>query len=261
MPSVQLSLGARRAVTFFLMGLGGGFVAGLLGIGGGIIMVPLLAYVGGLSFHGATAISLVQIMAGAASGVYRHFHLGSVAPRVALVTGLASAATASLTSVLSPSIPAVYLQVVFFLLLTTSAVTLLVPTIEPPPGEVAKPSLPAAIGLGLAAGAVTGTLGAGGGFFMVPVMIYGFRLGTRVAIGTSLAVVLLGSIAGAVTKLVTNQIDPAVALPVVLGGVLGAQVGAAYCHRLAPRTLRGLLFGLLGVIALRTLAGILGLAS
>jgi uncharacterized membrane protein YfcA len=248
-------------VILFGIGAAGGFAAGLLGIGGGIIMVPLLAYVAGLPFHMATSISIVQVFVAALSGVYRHYRLGSVSPRVGLLMGLASAATAAVASAMAPAVPALYLQGAFFILLAASAVLLMLPKREPAPGAAPKPGNLPVVALGLGAGAVTGTLGAGGGFFMVPVMIYGLNLGTRMAIGTSLSAILLGSLSGTLTKIATGQIDMAVAVFVVAGGFLGAQLGAIYSHRLSTKTLRILLFFLLAIIALRTLAGIIGLVA
>ncbi|MHB1417299.1 MAG: TSUP family transporter, partial [Chloroflexota bacterium] len=111
----------------FLIGIMGGFASGLLGIGGGIVMVPLLAYVGGLSFHMATAISVLQVFVAGASGVLRHYRLHSVDLPAALMIGGASAVTAATSSILSPQVPALWLQTGFTLLLLTSMVMLMVP--------------------------------------------------------------------------------------------------------------------------------------
>lgn len=241
-----------------LIGLVGGFTAGLLGIGGGVIMVPLLAFVGGLTFHAATAVSLVQVFMAAVSGVARHYRQGTVNVRIALLMGAGSVTSSAISSALAPSIPAFWLQTAFLLLVLASAVTLLMPKKEPPAGQPVKVATPTAVGLGVMAGCIAGTLGAGGGFALVPIMIYVLGMPTKLSIGTSLAVVLLGGLSGVVVKFGTGQIEVATALAVVAGGMVGAQLGALICHRTNPRVLRWSLSALLFVIAARTLAGLLG---
>ncbi len=244
-------------LVLFVIGLVGGFAAGLLGLGGGIVIVPLLAYVGGLSFHTATSISIVQVFASAVSGVQRHYRLGTVNLRVAAVLGGASALTAAAAAAWSPLLPSLWLQVAFFMLLVGSAAILALPRAGPAGQGEGHPRLLPALALGVTAGLTTGLLGAGGGFIMVPLLIRGLGLRTKTAIGTSLAAILVGSLVGVLAKVATAQIDYGLTAVVVLGGTLGAQAGAITSHRLASVTLRRLLFALLLIIALRTLAGIL----
>ncbi|MHB9091293.1 MAG: TSUP family transporter, partial [Chloroflexota bacterium] len=80
-------------IVLLVIGFIGGVASGLLGIGGGIIMVPLLAYVGGLPFHSATTISIAQVFVGAVSGVQSHYRLGTISPKIGLVLGVGSAFT------------------------------------------------------------------------------------------------------------------------------------------------------------------------
>ena len=242
--------------ALFLIGTAGGFAAGLLGIGGGIVLVPLLAYLGGLPFHTATTVSVVHVLVSSVSGVHRHHRLGSIYGRVALQLGISSAATAALAAALAPAIPSHWLQVAFFALLVVSAVVLALPKRRSPADLVVEPSAAPTVAIGMAAGSVTGLLGAGGGFFMLPLMIYVLRMRTKVAIGTSLAAIVLGSLSGALSKLVTGQIDYWLTATVILGGALGAQLGALTSARLPAVALRRLLFALLVVIAARTIAGI-----
>jgi uncharacterized membrane protein YfcA len=242
--------------ALFLIGTAGGFAAGLLGIGGGIVLVPLLAYVGGLSFHAATTVSVVHVLVSSVSGVQRHHRLGSINIRVALLLGVSSAATAALAAALAPTIPSLWLQIAFFVLLVASAIVLALPKRRSLANHGVEPESLPTVAIGMAAGAVTGLLGAGGGFFMVPLLIYVLRLRTKVAIGTSLAAIVLGSLSGALSKLVTGQIDYGLTAAVIVGGALGAQLGALTSARLPAVVLRRLLFALLIVIAVRTIVGI-----
>lgn len=245
-------------VVLFLLGLLGGFTAGLLGIGGGVILVPLLAYVGGLSFHMATAVSLVQVFFAAVSGVSRHFRLGNVSLRTAIIMGLGSSFAATIASATAPSIPAHWLQIGFLILVTVSGALLMVPKKESTATGVPSASPFALVGLGLVAGTMAGLLGAGGGFIMVPMMIYALGFRTKLAIGTSLATVLIGSFSGVAVKFATGQIEVLLAGVVVAGGLIGAQFGAWACNRASPVLLRRILSGILFLVGLRTLLELLG---
>ncbi len=100
-------------------------------------------------------------------------------------------------------------------------------------------------------------LGVGGGFVMIPLMISVLRVPTRVAVGTSLMVILMTTLAGATGKIATGQFDWQMALCVIVGSILGAQFGGRANSRVSPRMIRLALAVLLLGIALRTGADLL----
>jgi uncharacterized protein len=113
------------------------------------------------------------------------------------------------------------------------------------------------IGLGVLVGLLSGVMGVGGGFVMVPILIYVLRVPTSIAIGTSLFQVIFVSAITTVLQAVWNHnVDIALALLLMIGGVLGAQAGTAAGQRLRAEQLRLLLAILVLGVGLRLLAGL-----
>ena len=113
------------------------------------------------------------------------------------------------------------------------------------------------IGLGVLVGLLSGVMGVGGGFVMVPILIYVLRVPTSLAIGTSLFQVIFVSAITTVLQAVWNHnVDIALALLLMIGGVLGAQAGTAAGQRLRAAQLRLLLAILVLGVGLRLLAGL-----
>jgi uncharacterized membrane protein YfcA len=115
----------------------------------------------------------------------------------------------------------------------------------------------APLALGFAAGIMTVLLGIGGGFILVPAMIYILGMAARVVVGTSLVMILAVS---AVTTLIhamtTQAVDIVLAALLLLGGVVGAQYGAYLTTRLKPDLLRLALAGIILLVALRMFLGL-----
>ena len=102
-------------------------------------------------------------------------------------------------------------------------------------------------------GLVSGVLGAGGAFLLVPLMHSVMRLPFRLIIGTSLAIVLVSAATGTLGKALTGQIQWMLAAWLVLGSMIGAPIGAWVSHRTPVKTLRWVLAGLIAVIGIRML--------
>ena len=96
---------------------------------------------------------------------------------------------------------------------------------------------------GFVIGALSGVIGVGGGIFLVPIMVLGFRLDQQLAQGTSLAAILPSSITGGATHASQGNVLWRPALQMAAGGVLGATVGAALALHL-PHEILGRVFGL-----------------
>jgi uncharacterized protein len=114
-----------------------------------------------------------------------------------------------------------------------------------------------AIVLGLLVGLLSGVMGVGGGFIMVPILIYVLRVPTSIAIGTSLFQVIFVSAITTLFQAVWNHtVDIALALMLMVGGVIGAQIGAVAGQHLRAEQLRLLLAILVLAVGLRLLAGL-----
>ena len=116
-------------------------------------------------------------------------------------------------------------------------------------------------GIGLGAGILSGLLGVGGGFILVPAMVYLIGLSQHEAHGTSLAVMMFIVILGAVTYGSNGQVDWLVAVELAIGGVFGAMIGARLCSRIHAKHLRRYFGLLLILVAVRMIWDVVSSAS
>jgi hypothetical protein len=235
------------AAVLFVLGAVGAFVSGLIGVGGAIVMIPLLLYVppllgvGALDIKSVAAITMVQVFVAAVSGMIAHGRHRAVNRRLALVGGAAMAVGSLAGAVASKYVPERSLLIVFAVMVTAAFALMLLP--EPPP-DVAAPAevkeYSAAL-TAVTAGAVglgAGLVGAGGAFLLVPLLLVVVGVPIRVTIGSSLAITAVAATAGAIGKAVTGQIPVAPALVVAASVVPGAQLGAAASRRLSGGALK-----------------------
>lgn len=184
-----------------------GALLGLVGGGGGILAVPALVYGLGLPLTAAVPASLVVIGAASAVAVVpraRH----EVAWRLAAIIGAAGIPTALAGGVVNRHLDQTWLMLAFAAIMVAAGIRMLRPTgegggvCELPDGGVAwRRCLPRAVLTGLAVGFLTGLLGVGGGFLLVPALIVALGLSTPTAIATSLVVVTINAVAGLVPYL------------------------------------------------------------
>ena len=252
---------AAFAATLVALGLGGAFVAGLLGVGGAIVMIPLLLYappllgVGHLDAKAVAGVTMAQVFVAAISGMAAHRRHKTVNADLALVGGAAMASGSLAGAVLSRFVSAHTLLLVFALMATGAAVLMLLPVavidasvpVEPRP----RFSRARTVMVAASVGVVAGLVGAGGAFLLVPLLLVVVRVPIRVTISTSLAITAFSATAGFAGKLVTGQIPYAAALAVAVGALPGAQLGAAVSTRLAGARLKFLLFAVIVASAAR----------
>ncbi len=252
-----------------LVGLGatGGFSAGLLGFGGGVLMFPLLYYVPPLlgldpmNAKTAAAIVSTQVFFSTLTGGIVHFRSGRVHPRVALIAGTLSAVSALAGSVLSKWASDSFLLSLFGAVTIVVILIMLLPA--PHGGEeqtnvekVLVARLPLVI-FSLLTGLVIGFLGAGN-FIFVPILIYILRVPTRIAIGSSLFIAMTNTASGFFGKLVTAQIPLLMATLVVAGATGGALAGERVHRQLSSRMLRQIYAAIVATISLRVWVTLLG---
>lgn len=216
-----------------------GFVLGLLGGGGSILAVPILVFLLGVEAKAAIATSLLVVGATSAFAAVNHARSGNVVWRTGLVFGLFAMAGAFLGGLLSKYIPGEVLLVMFGLLMLVTAGAMLrkkkggdgeakVDGHDHPPKKL--PVIKIALE-GLVVGGVTGLVGAGGGFLVVPALAILGGLSMRHAIGTSLMVIAMKSFAGFAGYAGHVEIDwklvGGFVAAALVGTVLGSQVGKA----------------------------------
>ena len=260
-----------------LLMLAGGAVAGvfgsLLGLGGGVLIVPLLTLGFGLPLREAVGVSLVCVImtSSAAAGVYLERHVANL--RLGMSLELFTAIGALLGGSIAFLLDERLLALLFAGLLLYVAATMLRAgrqTAEPAPTSSATsvpdpasddlPTRGLAIGVvgSFGAGIVSALLGVGGGIIKVPLMHLAMGLPMRVATATSNLMIGITAAASAVIYALHGQIDPYVAGPTAIGVFVGATAGSRVAHRIPLRYLRMLFVVVLVYTAIQMLLRALG---
>jgi uncharacterized membrane protein YfcA len=242
------------------LGLLIGVVLGGLGGGGGVLTVPALVYLLGQSAQDATTSSVVVVGISAVAGVLARARSGSVDWRTALVFGVVGVPAAVLGALLNRHVAEPVLLLSFAATTLVAAALMLAGPPRPGLDEDEPPRAPAprdgprsaldarprqrarravpVVACGLTVGLLTGFLGVGGGFLIVPALVIALRMPMVPAIGTSLAILTINAVASFVPRVATADLDWAVLLPFTLAAVLGTILGKRVADRLSGSALR-----------------------
>jgi uncharacterized membrane protein YfcA len=215
-----------------------GVSLGVLGGGGSILTVPVLVYLAGMETKEAIATSLFVVGVTSAAGAVSHALAGRVRRRTGLLFGLAGMAGAYMGGRLAQFVPATALLVGFALMMIATAVAMIRgPRREP---KKVHHELPVGHVLldGMVVGLVTGLVGAGGGFLVVPALVLLGGLPMGVAVGTSLLVIAMKSFAGLAGYLAGTHIDWGLASLISAAAVFGSLVGGRLAGRVPHEALR-----------------------
>jgi len=275
---IYLPIAEMSVNIFLILGLGGGvgFLSGLFGVGGGFLITPLLIFYG-IPPAVSVATAANQIVASSVSGVFAHWRRGNVDLKMGLVLlagGIAGSTAGVWVFAWLRSLGQIDLVIslcyVIFLgiiggMMLIEASRAIFRTrrrggqlrrtkkhqhsfVHGLPfkmrfyrsGLYISALLPLLVGLFV--GLLTALMGVGGGFVMVPAMIYILGMPTSVVIGTSLFQIIFVSANVTILQSATNQtVDILLALILLFGGVLGAQLGARIGAKMQGEQLRGLL--------------------
>lgn len=217
-----------------------GVSLGLLGGGGSILTVPILVYVAGQDPKVAIATSLLVVGVTSAAGAVSHARAGRVQWRTGLIFGAAGMAGAYGGGRLAQYVPGTWLLVAFGVMMAVTAVAMLRGRTTPAPGDHAHGRLPVGriVLDGLVVGAVTGLVGAGGGFLVVPALVLLGGMPMSVAVGTSLVVIAMKSGAGLLGYLASTAIDWPLAAGVTAAAVVGSVAGGRLTSMVSEDRLR-----------------------
>lgn len=261
-----------------LVGVGVGVLSGLLGIGGGTVMVPLFRLAFGMEPIAATATSLFTIVPTSISGMWKHAKNKTSLPRVGIVCGLTGACLSPVGVWAANVSPGWAIMGAAAVVVMYSSFTMLKKALAAPKGGAAKGSRKAcekkstasdtaAVGgssaagaqaapleapaikltpkyvakvalIGVVAGFMSGYVGVGGGFIMVPLFVSMLGIPMRLASGTSLTAVCILAIPGVIEQAVLGNIDYMVGVAMMIGSIPGAIVGANLVKRVPERALR-----------------------
>ena len=271
---IYLPIAEMSVNIFVILGMGGlvGLVSGLFGVGGGFLMTPLLIFIG-IPPAVAVATEANQIVAASVSGVLAHWRRGNVDFRMGvmlLIGGIIGSGfgvwlftllceLGQIDLVIRLSF-VIFLGTIGLLMLWESTRTILRQRrhiltknhhhnwLHGLPFKMRfrksrlyiSALLPMTVGL--IVGILSAIMGVGGGFIMVPAMIYILGMPTSIVIGTSLFQIIFVTANVTVLQAATNHtVDIVLALLLLIGGVVGAQIGAKFSNRLPGEQLRGLL--------------------
>ena len=258
-----------------------GVLSGLLGIGGGVVMVPLFRLVFGLDPIAATATSLFTIIPTSLSGMTKHARNKTCVIRVGVICGLAGAVLSPTGVLAAAASPAWMVMGAAALVIAYSAYTMVKKALAAPKAKAEgdagasasskpasgagskapdvdasdvrfalKPAFVAKVAaIGIVAGFLSGYVGVGGGFIMVPLFMALLGVPMRLASGTSLLAVCILAIPGAVEQGILGNIDYLVGIATAAGSIPGAILGAGLVKRVPERALRFAFAAFLLVVA------------
>jgi len=287
LPIANLSV---NALVIVALGLGVGLLSGMFGVGGGFLTTPLLIFYG-IPPTVAAASAASQVTGASVSGVFAHFRRKGVDVQMGavLVTGgiLGSLIGGWLFKLLQASGQIdVVIGVLYVVLLGSIGGLMAKESVgairvsrgaRPPKARKRRhhplvAALPfrwrfyasglyisplAPLLLGVFVGVLTMLLGVGGGFILVPAMLYILGMGTQTVVGTSLFQTLFTTaVATMVHATTTKAVDIVLAILLLLGSVIGAQLGARFAARARPEYLRLLLAVIVLLVAARMLLGL-----
>jgi uncharacterized membrane protein YfcA len=282
---------AHTAASFAIAVVAGAF-GSVLGIGGGLFIIPSLTLFLGVKLKTAIAASIVAVIATSLGGgnVYVRSHIADI--RLGLILALATVPGAIAGAVLATHVPSQFLAGVFAVVIALSAYRMYAsgrgpapadhgaaPDEPPPPesrfrGEYFDASsgtlvhyrvirVPHGVAASSLAGLVSGLLGVGGGIIQVPVMNLVMRVPIKVATTTSTYVIGITAMAGAFVYF--NQggsiVNPALAVPTTIGVFIGASVGSNVLGRISGRALRNTFTVVMAVYSVQMALRVFGIGG
>lgn len=249
-------------IVIALCGIGVGVLSAMFGIGGGIVMVPLIHLVFGQPAAVASGTSLFAILPTSISGMLARLRDGTIRFPVGIAAGLAGACLSPLGAVAASTLPGLYAMVLTACFILFTAYNMFKRVWRSRPAAVAKGDaqqasdparrrapLESATGaklygsaalIGMVVGFLSGYLGLGGGFLIVPLLqsLFGFTM--KQATGTSLVAVGILAIPSFITHAILGNVVWLLGLLLIVGSIIGTKIGAVVLKRVNDRLLTAL---------------------
>ncbi|HUD52234.1 sulfite exporter TauE/SafE family protein [Parvibaculum sp.] len=274
-----------NVLVILAMGAAVGFLSGMFGVGGGFLMTPLLIFLG-IPPGVAVGTQATQVVASSVTGALAHWKRGSIDFKmgtVLLAGGVAGSISGIFVFRLLTQIGQIDLTIslVYVVFLTIIGALMMTESLRAMRAAAKGTPIPASRGgqhswihglpfkmrfrrsklyisvippalVGFFVGMLSAIMGVGGGFIMVPAMIYLLRMPTSVVIGTSLfQIVFVTALTGVMHSVENQTVDMMLGLILVIGGVVGAQYGVRAATRLRGEHLRALLAAIVLLMGLR----------
>ena len=217
-----------------------GVVLGMLGGGGAILTLPMLVYAMGVEPKAAIAMSLFVVGGTSLVGASIHARAGVVQWKIGLVFGAAAMAGAYAGGHIAAFVPATVLLVLFSVMMLVTAVAMMRKRAETAgmAGTAGRLAVGRALALGAGVGVLSGLVGAGGGFLIVPALTIFGGLTMRQAVGTSLLVIALQSFAGFAGHVSHVELEWMLVAIVTSAAIVGTVIGALAGRKVPADTLR-----------------------
>lgn len=247
-------------LLFVVVGCGVGFIAGLFGVGGGFIMVPILifsyehsSFSPTVLTHMAIGTSLFVVLFASTASAYQHGKQKNIDWRAVLLIGFSSAATAFLTAKLAAGLSGRHLRIAFAIIVGLAALRMLTESKAEAQKKLDLTSRPSPLGLviiGMVAGVVSALAGIGGGLFTIPIMYYFLKMPLKLAIGTSSAAIFITALFSVIGYVVGGMgrsglpswslgfVDLQRGIAIAIGSTLLAKAGAYVSFKTHPFRLK-----------------------
>jgi uncharacterized protein len=257
------------SIFLLLLGVGCfmGFAAGFFGVGGGIVLVPMLFYVysrigveHSIIAHVAFGTSLFVSTFTSLSSSSRHYKNRNVIPRAVLVLALTSIVTALVGSWIADQLTSIALRRIFSVVIFIAGIRLVFQSNEKGNDRQAKLSVPGLAGIGTLTGFVSSLAGVGGGVFSIPMMYQFLNFPIKKAIGTSSTVIVFTTFFASLGYMFNGwgredlpaytigYVHLGAALPVILSAIFFSQFGAIAAHKTEVNRLRRIFGGFLIIV-------------
>jgi uncharacterized protein len=239
----------RTSFLGLIFGLAGGFFGGLAGLGGGVIMIPLMTIFGGLSQKQAHGTSLVAVVFTGAIGALTYFSHGVVDWKAAVILAASAMLFARMGALYAHRLPESRLKKGFGIFIMCVSLLLVVRGLLPASTGGLSFWMQAIVLLltGVGTGFVSGMMGVGGGSVMIPAMVILAGMPQHLAQGTSLLAMIPVGITGAFTHYKLGNVQTSLVLGLVAGAIVGGFFGGTVAN-LLPEIYMKVIFAIIGVI-------------
>jgi uncharacterized membrane protein YfcA len=261
---------------------GAAILGSMLGLGGGVFLVPILTLFFGVDQKLAIGASAVAVVTNSIVGSSVHLRSGFTNLRLAMLLQVTTAAGATAGALIGVTADPRYVYAVFGVVLVYAALSMMLrreaqaaeevpggpdswrlgaafrdPAIGRVVGYVPR-RIGAGLGVSVGAGVISGMLGVGGGVVMVPAMNLAMRVPVKAAVGTSAFMIGITSVATAFVFYSRGKIDPIIVVPAIVGVFVGGQLGSRLTRRIRARRLAALFATILLYLGLSLLLRSLG---
>lgn len=258
-------------IVLFFLGAISGFFSGLLGIGGAVILIPLLMYIAPIfgaefSFHEITGLSMTFVFFAGLMGAVMHFRAGNLKKDLVIFVGGAMFLFAFIGGTVSVLIPEKALTAVFAFVMAVAIGMMIKSQLNDSRNSFEKIQMKGLknclvsgkdkVGgalIGGISGVFSGLVGVGGATLIIPSLTYILNIPIKACIGSSLGIILAGSFTGFLGKAVTGQIPFVSVVFIVIGGILGSWLGSRTSFKLSGEQLKIVLTFFLIIVLIRIL--------